>query len=87
VSAAKLEEYKKIQDDKMAKWQQDKDANQKIVDDLNAKAKAEKDAYDAAHQKALADEAAKQIERKKIMEENAKKQQQQQSQNPQPAAN
>jgi flagellar biosynthesis GTPase FlhF len=83
VSADKLEEYKKIQDDKMAQWEKDRAASQK----RDEEAKAQNDALTKKQQDASADEAAKQIERNKIMEEDAKKQQQQQSQNPQPAAN
>jgi hypothetical protein len=69
-----LDKLKEQQD--LDKRKADIDAkNEKYKADNIAQIKAEEDALDAAHQKALADEAAKQIERNKIMEEDAKKQQ------------
>jgi hypothetical protein len=61
---------------KLAQWQKDKDANQKVVDDLRAKAKAEEDALKQKQAEGAA--AAKQLEddnNKRIQE--AQQQQQQ----------
>jgi hypothetical protein len=70
------------------KQEQDKqailDKQAKDLADNLAQIKSEQDALDAAHQKALADEVINQEKRKKIMEDDAKKQQQAPTSTPTP---
>lgn len=82
------DEMSQADKDKLAKWQAERDLNQKQDDDLKAKLKAEQDAAEANRQKALEEQAKRDEEFRKIKAIDDKKAQEaaQQQQQTQPQA-